>query len=169
MKNVTWIFGSLVLLLLVSGCGANNGGFQAQNAVQPAIMTCTVLPLADNSGATITCPDGTTQTITDGINGLNGATGPTGAQGPQGDTGQTGAAGSNGTQVTMVQLCTMYTGSYPSKFPEFAFNVAGTLFATYWDGTNAWTAPLYPGTYRSTSTGAPCDFVVNSDGTVTDL
>lgn len=104
--------------------------------------------------STISCPDGTSSAIQDG---LAGSIGPQGIVGP---------AGQPASQVTVVQFCPGYTTSYPSVFPEFGFLINGKIYATYWDGKNAWTAQVVPGYYQSTSTTAPCNFTVNSDGSI---
>jgi hypothetical protein len=80
--------------------------------------------------------------------------------GPTGPQGTSGVNGTNGNGVTMVQFCPNVTTMYPSTFPEFGFCVGGILYATYWNGTNAWTAEIVPGVYMSTSTSAPCNFTV---------
>lgn len=75
----------LVLSLLVS-CGA----------AEPE--NCSVTENADGS-ATITCPDGSTATVTDGSdgsNGANGADGLDGTDGTDGLNGEKGAAGEDG-------------------------------------------------------------------------
>lgn len=79
-----------------------------------------------------------------------------------------GPQGPPGTQVTMVQFCTNYNTNYPSTFPEYGFCVNGNLYATYWDGTDAWTSEVVPGNYESTSTSAPCNFSVSQNCAITD-
>lgn len=104
----------------------------------------------------------------DGANGVSitGPTGASGAQGPAGATGLSGAAGTPGvngtdaTPVTMIKFCANATTVYPSSFPEYGFCIGGHLYATYWDGHNAWTAEVVPGHYVSTSTNAACSFTV---------
>jgi len=175
-----------LILILLAGCAQYHAIDIASGPIN-----CTVSK--SDGVATIVCPDGTKTTIDDGQTGpigQTGATGQTGAIGPQGDigqtgpqgiqgpqgetgqTGQTGAtgqAGQNGTGIQTIQFCTSYSGTYPSVFPEYGFLIGGKLFAVYWDGVNAWESQVYPGTYESTSTSAPCNFIVNSDGTVTDI
>jgi hypothetical protein len=84
------------------------------------------------------------------------------------DTDQTSILVCNGTNaaLTTVQFCPNYTVKYPSTFPEFGIVIDNTIYAVYWDGTNAWLTEVPPGNYASTSTSAPCNFTVNNDGTV---
>jgi hypothetical protein len=78
----------------------------------------------------------------------------------QGPPGPQGPIGNPGSSVTMVQFCSNYSTTYPSTFPEYGFCVSNNLYATYWNGTDAWTAEIVPGYYDSTSTSAPCSFTV---------
>lgn len=82
--------------------------------------------------------------------------------------GTTGEQGNPGTEVTTEQFCSQYTGSYPGTFPEYGLLINGALYAVYWDGINSWLSKIYPGTYRSTSTTAPCNFTVNDDGSISN-
>lgn len=100
-----------------------------------------------STGATITCPNGSVTTITNGTNGTNGT---------------------NATPIVAEQFCKNYTANYPSVFPEFGLLINGSLYAVYWDGKNAWLSVIPPGYYASTSTSAPCDFTVNTNGSITD-
>jgi hypothetical protein len=100
--------------------------------------SCTVTSITSpQAGSLITCTDGTSSLVL------------------------------NGTVVTPVQFCSGYTTIYPSSFPEFGFLINGSIYAVYWDGKNAWLAQVVPGYYASTSTSAPCNFTVNSNGTIT--
>lgn len=103
-----------------------------------------------------------------GTPGLQGRTGDTGAQGPIGPQGvqgipgvpgSIGPKGADGTIVTTINFCPGYTGSY-GVFPEYGICLNGVIYAVYWDGTNSWLAAIYPGSYKSTSTSAPCNFTV---------
>lgn len=80
------------------------------------------------------------------------------------DTPQTSLVvcnGQNAVPVTPVQLCSGVT-TYPNSFPEFGFCINNTLFGTYWDGHNAWTAEIAPGHWSSTSSSVSCNFTVTS-------
>ena len=89
-------------------------------------------------------------------------------QGVQQIQGPQGLPGANGSTVTMVQFCPSYNTSYPSIFPEFGMCINDILYATYWDGKNAWTAEVVPGYYESTSTSAPCNFTVSANCVITN-
>jgi hypothetical protein len=56
---------------------------------------------------------------------------------------------------------------YPTRFPEVALCVGGSLYATYWDGHQAWMSHIPPGTYMSTATGLGCTFLVGPNCQVT--
>ncbi len=116
-------------------------------------------------GVEIRCPDGSSQVIQHGHNGLNGTNGTNGSNGANGADGQNGSNGTNGqngtpgTLVTPVQLCANYITVYPSSFPEYAFCIGGSLYAVYWNGTQAFNAQIVPGIYMSTSPQG-CSFTV---------
>jgi hypothetical protein len=85
-----------ILLLPLWACGQVQDGYIS--ATKPSLpVYCSVKQ--DQDGALVTCPDGTTSQIYNGINGtsITGATGQTGAQGAIGATGLQGTAGTNGT------------------------------------------------------------------------
>ena len=103
----------------------------------------------DNTGAWE--PDDNDQTS---ILVCNGATG---AQGPAGTTG-----------LSVVKFCSAYTTVYPTTFPEYGLCISGSIYAVYWDNTNAWLAEVVPGSYQSTSTSAPCDFTVSANCEITN-
>lgn len=103
---------------------------------------------------------------TNGIDGTTGTQGQAGSTGAKGDTGAQGVPGLPGTVVTAVQFCPNYTTTYPSSFPEYGVCINGSLYATYWDGHQAWTAKIVPGDYTTTATGAPCNFKVVSGCTI---
>lgn len=109
------------------------------------------------------------------VPGPSGAPGPKGDTGAKGDTGDAGPQGNAGlpgvdaTPTIAVQFCPNYTTTYPVTFPEYGFIISSKLYATYFDGVNAWTAQIPPGVYRSTSTSAPCDFRVNEDGSISNV
>lgn len=71
---------------------------------------------------------------------------------------QSEIAAENEHDVYAVQFCPGYTVTYPSMFPEYGFCIEGELYATYWDGKNAFSTKLVAGAYMSTSTSAPCNF-----------
>lgn len=88
--NKMWYVFSILVMFTMAGC--RNSEFKQ------ADLFCTVSKTG--SIATVTCPDGTSTTITDGSKGDKGDqgnTGTTGSTGIAGATGPTGAAGTNGT------------------------------------------------------------------------
>lgn len=103
-----------------------------------------------------------------GETGVAGRDGSNGADGIQGTPGLNGSNGQDATPVTVVQFCTGYTPTYPASFPESALCVQGNLWATFWMGNSAWSGIVPPGTYNSTSTGAPCTFTVAANCVVTN-
>lgn len=100
------------------------------------------------------------------VSGPSGPQGPAGINGTNGTDGTDGVNGKDGedvTNVTVVKFCGKYITHYPSKFPEYGLCIDGTLYANYWDGKNSWLAEVPPGYYRSTSTSAPCNFIVQDN------
>lgn len=87
--------------------------------------------------------------------------------GHDGASGPAGPAGVDTANVTAVKFCRNAVTVYPSSFPEYGFCISGRLYATYWDGHNAWSAEVVPGYYASTSTSAPCNFTVSTNCVVT--
>lgn len=160
----------VMMSLVVSACGRDNA------AVVKAPTTCTVSN--GTTGATITCPDGTTASVYNGYNGVNGSdgigyVGPQGQQGISGvtgaigATGETGASGTNATPVTFVQLCpNLPPVSYPSNFPEVAICDGGNLYGVYWTGSQAFLSELPPGDYSSTSPQG-CNLKISANCVVT--
>ncbi len=101
--------------------------------------------------------DGTrTYTYNDAVYVCNGA------QGLQGDPGQPG------TIITEEQFCPGYTSSYPSTFPEVGLLIDGKLFGVYSTNGQAALTEIPAGTYSSTSPSAPCTFMVNADGSISN-
>lgn len=96
-----------------------------------------------------------------GPQGAPGDPGPQGNQGLAGPVGPTGTAGQDGTSITTVQLCSGYTSSYPSTFPEVALCIDGKLYAEYYSPPSSGLTYLPDGSYSSTQTSAPCNFVVS--------
>lgn len=107
-KNLRSLFYSGVLvttLLVASGCDptksgknkGNNNGQEAQSS-----KNCSVAK--DDAGdAVITCPDGSTVTVRNGIDGRNGVDGQDGADGQNGIAGVNGSNGVNGTSCSVTQ------------------------------------------------------------------
>ena len=96
----------------------------------------------------------------DGTNGFNGAPGEVGPQGPQGPGGVNGTNGTSGVNATPVTIVTFCPGYTPTRYPEIGVCINSRIYATFWDGHQAWLAEVVPGSYRSTSTGAPCNFTI---------
>jgi hypothetical protein len=77
-----------------------------------------------------------------------------------------GMNGANATPVTVVQFCpASFVPTYPSTFPEVGFVINGQIYAVY-SLNNGFLTLLTPGNYSSDGVNASCNFVVNSDGTV---
>lgn len=134
--------------------------------------SCSVVP--DPSGAAIVCPGSQTVIIDNGSPGTDGTDGKDASPCTVSATGSSGATitcpdGSESTiaGVTMVQFCSNYTTTYPSSFPEFGFCIGGVLYATYWNGSQAFTAEVVPGLYESTSPQG-CTFTVYANCEVVD-
>lgn len=95
-----------------------------------------------------------------GSNGQDGAPGQNGSDGSNGQDGADGTNGQDGTEVTIVRFCPGYAAT---SYPEIGFCIKNKIYATFWDGRQSWTAEVPPGSYRSTSTGAPCNFTVTAN------
>jgi len=138
MALISGLILGVLLMLSLAGCGVDQQG--SVFSLEPCSVTQT------SSGATINCIDGTYANITNGT------------QGPQGATGNA--------NITTVQFCQNYTSN--SSYPEYGFCINGNLYATFWDGKNAWTALITPGYYMSTATNASCNFTVGPNCLITD-
>lgn len=88
-------------------------------------------------GYVLSCPDGSKLTIQNGTNGKDSI------------------------PVQPVQFCPGIPTMYPTTFAEYGLCIDNQLFAVYWDGVNSWVSLVPPGTYRSTSSTAPCTFLVS--------
>ena len=135
MKNLVEVIFSFIVLTfitlatvaLLSGCGTEMATTQFHAA--PACTTV-MTPI----GATITCPDGTTTSIS---NGQTGATGAQGDNGGQGNTGRQGPQGTPGTNAYAPGLsCTVYS--------MLSADESGTVnwFKMFTDGTIKFTTVL---------------------------
>ena len=89
-----------------------------------------------------------------------------GKDGTNGKDGANGQDGKDGTSIEMIKFCPQET-QYPTSFPEYGFCIEGKLYATYYDKHNAWTSEIPPGLYMSTSTNAPCNFIVHDNCKIT--
>lgn len=127
-----------------------------------------------SNGVVITCPDGSSSTVSNGTNGSNGAqgiqgaTGDTGATGLQGDVGPQGIAGTNGlngSTITMVTFCTGST-SYPSEFNEIGFCIDNNIYAVY-SANDGFLSYIPPGAYSSNGINSSCTFTVSANCVIT--
>lgn len=127
-----------LIILTLTGCGISRDAPQSvtTNTMEP-LQSCTVT--RTTSGATIDCPDGTSATVTNGV---------------------------NVTSVSMVPLCPGFTPSYPNSFPEFGICLDSILYGIYSDH-GGFLAELPPGTYSSNGINASCNLVVGPNCQVT--
>jgi hypothetical protein len=144
----------VLIILLLCACKGNTGGVGASGSVgeqgtagNPGLnginaQPCTVVPITN--GAEIVCPDGTSQTVTDGVPGTNG---------------QNGLDGTDATPVTWVQFCAGTTPSYPSVFPEGGLCIDGNIYAVY-SANGGFLTLVPPGEYSSDGVGSSCDFTI---------
>lgn len=139
-----------LLLLTFVSCGVSKD--------HPVIVTAQPCTVSQTSqGASITCPDGSNGVISNGADGVRGEVGEigtigtTGLPGAIGPQGLPGTNGVDATPVTVVQLCHGIPIIYPSSFPEQALCINNTLYAVYWNGSQAFFSALPPGNYASTS------------------
>lgn len=100
------------------------------------------------------------------VTGPAGPTGAIGPQGPMGLTGPQGPAGQDANSVVVVKLCPGVT-TYPSKFVEVAFKIAGKLYVVY-SVNNGFLTEMPPGNYSSNAVNSSCNFTVNADLSITN-
>lgn len=131
----------LSLTALGSACAGPKGdtGFHGNTgAVGPASAPCTTSAVP--GGVSITCPDGTRQTVYNG---------------------------SDATSITPVKVCANVTTVYPSSFAEYLFCLNNQLYGVYWSGTQAFWSLVPPGAYSSTSPNG-CNFTVGPSCQITN-
>jgi len=153
MKNVIL----LAIVLVLSACGVNERFYTTKTA-------CSVE--AQNYGTTISCPDGTSTYIPNGINGvngLNGADGRDGVDGRDGADGRDGVDGINGTVVTVQQFCpASHVPSYPSTFPEVGMCIGGKMYGVY-SANGGFLVYMPPGVYSSNGINSSCTFTLSAN------
>jgi hypothetical protein len=92
------------LVCLLFGCGADDQEvLENRTQLTKGPRACTVRQL--DSGAEITCPDGTIAVIYNGRNGIDGLDGIDGVDGVDGTNGKDGSDGESGVD----QICKLYT------------------------------------------------------------
>ncbi len=130
----------LVALLLI-GCGNYQNGATGQNG-QPS-KPCTVTTVnSPVSGSLISCPDGTSSFVSNGLNGTNGSL------------------------ISFVKFCPGTT-TYPSEFNEVGLLFNGSIYAVY-SINNGFLSLIPPGYYTSNAMNSTCNFTVNANGTITN-
>lgn len=187
---------AIVLLLIpivIAGCFNDTGSIRTLYT-PIASQPCTTESILN--GIRITCPDGTSSIVSNGINGTNGLDGSQGDTGPQGTPGINGTDGTNGTngvdgtngidgtngtngvqgpqgipglngQDGSTITTVKLCANDMSSFPEYGVKIGSYLYAVYWDiHKGAFLALLTPGNYISTN-GTACTFTLHSDGTIT--
>jgi hypothetical protein len=129
------------LFFILAGCGTYTEVIlRPSPSPEPSSVPCTVT-LVPN-GQQVSCPDGTSGIVYNGTNGTNG------------------------TIVKTVQFCPNSTPIYPTTFPEVGIVIGTSIYAVY-SANDGFLTLLTPGTYYSNAIGSSCDFIVNSDGTIT--
>lgn len=161
-----WVSMFLIVFMFftLSGCADHT---QTVSSGTPPKVNCTVT--SDSNGATITCPDGTTATISDGTNGAQGPQGIPGVQGLQGVIGPQGipgVPGAPGTVVTFVKFCSG-ASSYPNTFLEYGLCVSGNVYAVYSEN-GGFGVLLPPGEYSSDAINSECNFNLLANCVVQD-
>lgn len=147
MKTTLILIGLFVLVSCADGNRIFRDGVDGKDGAPSA--PCTVTAAFDGTGSLITCPDGTSSFVKNGVNGNDGSN---------------GTDGTNGTSVELIKLCPNVTGSYANSYPEYAFRVGNVLYAVYSDKKESGLVQLYPGRYSTTTPGANCTFTVGADG-----
>lgn len=101
---------------------------------------CTVTEVA--GGSEISCEDGTSAEVMNGINGLDGV---------------------DGTGVVTIELCPSVSGGL---FKEYLAVIAGEVYGIYASGQKIGLTKLWPGNWTTTD-GRTCNFTIGADNTVT--
>jgi hypothetical protein len=136
----------LILAVISVGCAGQNSTVGTAKAPPPC--TTALVP----GGAQISCSDGTSTFVANGIQGLPGQ------QGVQGDVGPT-------TNVaTPVQLCPG-VNTYPNTFVEQGLCINSKLYAVY-SVNGGFLTYLPDGAYGSNAVGSSCNFTVTNGCTV---
>jgi hypothetical protein len=165
------LIGSVVFVsFAITGCSDHSVGGQVASSVPTPTPKVDCSVVQTDTGATISCPDGSTAKLTNGSNGAQGAQGISGLQGPVGPSGPQGIPGlngTNGTQIYMVQLCSGFTPTYPSVFPEYIEQIGTKDYGVYSANGGFWSY-LPPGYYSSNGINASCSFTINVDGSITN-
>src|ERR1017187_1114637 len=154
----------------ITGCSDHTVGGQVVSSVPTPTPKIDCSVAQTNTGAIVSCPDGSSATLLNGSNGATGSQGIPGLQGPIGPSGPQGIPGSNGTngtQITMVQLCNGFIPTYPSVFPEYIEQIGTKDYGVYSANGGFWSY-LPPGYYSSNGINASCSFTINSDGSITE-
>lgn len=139
----------LLLLPILALAACDKGGDTTFSTIEgPMGPSCSVEKLTDH--AVITCPDGSSAAIYEGLDGLNGE---------KGEKGDKGDPGKNGTNVWTVELCPSDTTVYPTTFVERGLCINGNLFAVY-SQNGGFLTKLPPGLYISNAVGSNCTFEV---------
>lgn len=161
MKNVFLI----LMVLTLSACGLKGErgktGLKGDTGAPGADGgSCSVEQLLN--GAVITCSNGTTALISNGINGLDGQDGADGQDGEDGADGQN-APPTAYTVTELINPC----GDGPGHDEVLLRLANGQIIAHYAGGGNLqFLAVLSPGSYVTTDSPA-CAFTLHANGTVT--
>lgn len=173
MKIAVFLFLIAVAVFFATGCSKSVTGAKGDRG-SPAAQ-----PMLSTSPATTTeCPTGGLEVVSSiglktAVIGVvcNGAPGPVGAPGVNGSDGRDGNSGSDGkdgqdgTKIEFIQFCAG-APSYPSEFPEVGIKVGSSVYAVY-STHGGFLTYLPPGAYLSDAVGSSCNFVINSDGSIT--
>lgn len=152
----------LVAALALAGCADRKVEATVQGAPGINGSSCTTHQM--ENGAIISCTDGTSSVIYNGVNGLNGSNGQNGVDGINGTNGVDGQNGSSGI-LGYIYPC----GNEFANDEVFLRLADGNILAVY-DGGNLLSrlVLLAPGNYITTDrTGAQCQVNVSSNLNVT--
>lgn len=134
-----------------NGTQGTTGTPGAQGSQGPEGSSCSAQPVV--GGALITCTDGTSVVLWNGVDGRNGVDGQDGADAPP----------TAYTVVGLVDPC-----GKQSSFDEVLLRLQnGDLLAHYASGNQQFLARISPGSYVTTD-GTHCYFTVSNDGSITN-
>lgn len=140
-------------------------------STQTSASSCTVERLSETQ-VQLSCPDGTTQVIKNGVNGTNGINGTNGADGAagiNGTNGADGAPGANGADGKSVEVIDPCGSESANGFDEVLLRLPDRTIISYFKlGTYEHLAKLKPDVAYMTTDDTNCEFKIDVDGKIYD-
>jgi hypothetical protein len=142
------------------------------NKTQSAQENACTIKRVSGTEVRITCPDGTSEVVKDGVNGVdgingtNGTNGVNGADGINGTNGTNGANGADGKGVEVIDPC---GAESQIGFDEILLRLPDrTIIAYFKFDSYEHLTRLVPGHSYVTTDDTKCEFKIDEDGTIYD-